>query len=83
MSTTRTTRVSRGAQFRDFLRRRWIAILLVIVAGIFIAQNRGYATVQLFWAQLSMPQWMYLVVVFLLGLGAGVLIGRNRRRNRT
>ncbi len=82
MSTTRTTRAGRGAQFRDFLRRRWIAILLVIVAGIFMAQNRGYTTVQLFWAQLSMPQWMYLVVVF-LGLGAGVLIGRNRRRSRS
>jgi lipopolysaccharide assembly protein A len=80
---TQTAHSTRGARVREFLRRRWILIVLVIVAVVFIVQNRANTTIQLFWAQVVMPQWMYLAVVFLLGLGAGLLIGRNRRRSRS
>ncbi len=61
------------------LTRRWLAIVLLIVAVFFIVQNRDSTSVTLFFAQITMPQWMALSVMFILGLVAGILIARNRR----
>ena len=53
--------------------------MLLIVAVFFIAQNRDATSITLFFAQIIMPQWMALSVMFILGLVAGILIARNRR----
>ena len=65
-----------------FLTRRWLAIVFLIVAVFFIVQNRGTTSVSLFLAQIIMPQWMALAVMFVLGLVVGVLVARNRRAGR-
>lgn len=61
-----------------FLRTRWLSILIVIVAVIFIAQNRQETTIQLFAGAASAPLWVVLAVLFLAGAITGAL--RTRRR---
>ena len=62
-----------------YLTRRWLAIVLLIVAAFFIVQNRDATSITLFFAHIVMPQWMALTVMFIVGLVAGILIARNRR----
>ncbi len=75
----RSTGQSSGNRVVAFLTRRWLALVLIIVGVFFILQNRDTTSVTLFFAQVTMPQWMALTVVFVLGLVAGILIARSRR----
>lgn len=62
-----------------FLKRRWLTILLVVVAGFFIGQNRNRVSVNLFWLKLTAPLWTILLVLFLVGLAAGLVKFRRHR----
>ncbi len=65
---------------REFLRRRWLAIVLIVVAVIFILQNRSQASVQLFTVNIAMALWLILAIVFAVGVLAGYLLSRRRHR---
>ena len=65
---------------REFLRRRWLAIVLMIVAVIFILQNRSQASVSLFTLNIVMALWLILAIVFAVGVLAGFLLSRRRHR---
>jgi uncharacterized integral membrane protein len=52
---------------------------LVVVAGFFIGQNRNRVSVNLFWLKLTAPLWTILLVLFLVGLAAGLVKFRRHR----
>lgn len=72
---------STGSPVVEFVKRRWLTILLVLIAGFFIFQNRNQVTVNLFWFRLTSPLWVILLVLFIVGLLAGIIT--FKRRNRT
>ena len=73
---------SGSKKFIEFGPQQWLGLVLVIVAIVFIAQNRGAVTVWLLWTSVSAPMWLVLTIVTLIGLAAGYLFGRRNRRRR-
>ena len=69
-------------KFIEFGPQQWLGLLLVVVAIVFIAQNRNDVTIWLLWASVSAPLWLVLTVVALIGVAAGYLFGRRNRRRR-
>lgn len=71
--------------FVEWLKRRWAAIVLVVLAIVFIVQN-GIATqttrLQLLWIEVTAPLWLLALIVFLVGGLAGYLFARNRQNRR-
>lgn len=57
---------------------RVVAVLLAVVAIVFIAQNRDRVTVNLFTIDVTAPVWLILTVMVVLGLAVGALL-RGRR----
>ncbi len=80
MATTEQPAKRERAGVREFLRRRWIAIVVIVVAIIFILQNRSQASVSLFTFNIAMALWLILAIVFAIGVLAGYLLSRRRRR---
>ena len=80
MGTTERSDKRGRLSVREFLRRRWLAIVLVIVAVIFILQNRSQASLSLFNLNIVMALWLILAIVFIVGLLAGFLLSRRRHR---
>ena len=78
------TTASRGTD----VGRRWISprlvIALVVMAlvAIFIAQNRDTVRIQLFAISLTSPLWLLLVVMVVIGVLFGYLLGRRRATRR-
>lgn len=60
------------------LKTHWIPILLVILAVVFIAENRYRTTIELFWLQITSPLWLILLVLFAVGFAAGRLSSRRK-----
>lgn len=60
------------------LKTHWIPIVLVILAVVFIAENRYRTTIELFWLKITSPLWLILLVLFAVGFAAGRLSGRRR-----
>jgi lipopolysaccharide assembly protein A len=64
-----------------FLKKRWLGVLLVVLLLIVAIQNAvsgDKATIFVLWAELSMPTWVLVLIVFLIGGIAGWVISRNR-----
>ncbi|WP_072802791.1 hypothetical protein [Rhodococcoides yunnanense] len=61
------------------LKTHWISILLVILAAVFIAENRYSTTIELFWLHITSPLWLILLVLFAVGFAAGRLNGRRKQ----
>lgn len=82
------TRTEAGAGengFVRFLKRKWLAIVLVLLLVIVAIQNLvggDRATVFVLWSQLVMPTWALVVVVFLIGGVVGWVLARNRAARR-
>jgi uncharacterized integral membrane protein len=55
-----------------------MALVLALVAIVFIAQNRDRVSINLLWATLSAPQWLLLTFTALIGVAVGGLL-RGRR----
>ncbi|KZF06309.1 MAG: LapA family protein [Rhodococcus sp. (in: high G+C Gram-positive bacteria)] len=62
----------------SFLKTHWVPILLVILAAVFIAENRYSTTIELFWLRITSPLWLILLVLFAVGFAAGRLSGRRK-----
>lgn len=71
---------STGDQTRKRLRSGLLgALVLVLLAVVFIAQNRDPVSIHLFWLHLSAPQWFLLTVTALVGVAVGALLKGRRR----
>ncbi|PFG34325.1 LapA family protein [Sanguibacter antarcticus] len=78
MESFETDAPETGSAVGRFLARRWVPILVVVLVGVFVAQNRSDVSVHIFWATVTSPLWLVLSLVFLLGVLAGAY--RSRRR---
>lgn len=58
--------------------RTVIAVVLVVLAALFILQNRNSTSIHLFWMSVQAPLWLVLVVIFAVGWVAGFLFARGR-----
>lgn len=82
---TRTEAGSDENGFVRFLKRKWLAIVLVLLLVIVAIQNLvggDRATVFLLWGELVMPTWALVVIVFLVGGVVGWILARNRAARR-
>jgi uncharacterized integral membrane protein len=68
-----------GSRVGRFAVRYWLALVLIVVAAIFVAQNRDRVGVHVLWVTMESPMWFILVVIFALGVLIGLLL--HRRRN--
>jgi uncharacterized integral membrane protein len=57
-----------------------VAVVLVIAATVFIAQNTDDATVEVLNIDVTAPLWIVLAVLFLGGVLTGMMLQRRRRR---
>jgi putative membrane protein len=60
--------------------RVWLALVLVVLALVFILQNRQDAAIQLFMIVVTAPLWITLVVCTAIGILIGALMSRRGRR---
>jgi len=65
---------------QEFLRERWPAIVLVIVVGVFIGQNRDDTNISFLMLDVTWPLWLTLTVVTLVGIGIGWFLSRRRAK---
>ena len=65
-------------RFVGYVVGRWVPILLIVLAVVFVAQNRDRVSIDLFWLQVSAPLWLILLVAVLAGVLIGVLTRRGR-----
>jgi uncharacterized integral membrane protein len=65
-----------------FVRNRWLPIVLVILAAVFIGQNRDPISIDLFWLQVRAPLWLILLVAVIVGILIAASGSRRRRRRR-
>ncbi|PXW34017.1 lipopolysaccharide assembly protein LapA domain-containing protein [Nocardia sp. 348MFTsu5.1] len=60
----------------------WVAVILAVVAVVFIFQNRDSADINLLWVEVSSPLWFILLVVFVVGWIVGILTMRGRTKRK-
>jgi uncharacterized membrane protein YciS (DUF1049 family) len=80
MTGTHTIRDDENA-FVRFLKRKWLAIVLVVLLIVVAIQNgvnNDQATIYVLWGQLRIPTWALVVVVFVIGGVVGWVLARNR-----
>lgn len=72
-------------KFTNFLKRSWLAIVLFVVAIVIAVQNAlsdEQSTILLLWGRITLPSWLLIVVVLLIGCVAGWIVARGRSRRR-
>jgi uncharacterized integral membrane protein len=65
---------------RRLAARHWLAIILIVLAAIFVVQNTVRHEIHLLWVTVEAATWLVLIAIFLAGVVTGVLLGRRRRR---
>lgn len=76
--TTREPSTSRGFELSP---RNIVAVVLVLIAALFIAQNRNSVSIDLFWISVRAPLWIILVVFFAAGWVTGLLTSRRSKKD--
>jgi uncharacterized integral membrane protein len=66
-------------RFVAFLRQRWLPLLIVIVALVFIGSNGQTVTVHFFGAHFQARLWLMLLITAALGFLAGWLFQSHRQ----
>ncbi|UAJ78952.1 DUF1049 domain-containing protein [Leifsonia sp. ZF2019] len=67
--------------FVTFLKRRWLAIVLIVLLAIVAIQNAfggDKATLFVLWGKLVTPTWALVLIVFVVGAIVGWVLARNR-----
>jgi putative membrane protein len=64
---------------RRFALRYWVALVLVALAAIFIAQNRDRANIHVLWITVAAPIWFIFTGLLVVGILIGLLLRRRRR----
>lgn len=70
-----------GNAATSFLAARWGSVVLVILAAIFVGQNREDVSLHLLWVTVTAPNWVVLAALFVLGALSGAL-WRSRRKKK-
>ncbi|MCE0761517.1 LapA family protein [Pseudonocardia kujensis] len=73
-----TTQRSTGRGRRRITARQVVALVVAVLALVFVLQNRDPVGVHLFTLTLSAPLWLLLVVMIAVGLLLGVVLTRRR-----
>ncbi|WP_203871903.1 LapA family protein [Planomonospora parontospora] len=60
----------------------WLALALLVLAVVFILQNRQDTAIRLFTLVVTAPLWITLVACTAIGMLIGALIGRGSRKSR-
>ncbi|MFF1879151.1 LapA family protein [Leifsonia sp. NPDC058230] len=84
MSTDTKKSSSDNAVVR-YLKRKWLAIVLVVLLIVVAIQNGvgdDKATIFLLWTQVTMPTWLLVLIVFVIGGIVGWIFARNRAARR-
>lgn len=68
-----------GGRVRRFALRYWVALILVALAAIFIAQNRDRANIHILWITVAAPMWSIFAGLLVVGIMVGLLLRRRRR----
>ncbi|MFR9806960.1 DUF1049 domain-containing protein [Pseudonocardia sp. RS010] len=58
--------------------RQVVALVVAVLALVFVLQNRDDVNVYLFTLTLSAPLWLLLVVMIAVGLLVGVVVARKK-----
>jgi putative membrane protein len=69
-----------GRRARRIAARHWLAIILIVLAAIFVVQNTVRHQIHLLWVTVEAATWLVLIVIFFVGVVTGLLLGRRRRR---
>ncbi|MCD7101385.1 hypothetical protein [Pseudoclavibacter sp. 13-3] len=69
--------VTAGERISGWLKKTWPALVLVVLALIFIFQNTSAVTLVLFGMQISGSFWIFTVILLLIGILIGWLLGRG------
>ncbi len=64
---------------RRFALRHWFALILVLLAAIFIAQNRERVDLHILWITFAAPIWFFFAGLLVVGILIGLLLRRRRR----
>ncbi|CAL9371276.1 hypothetical protein SUDANB121_00877 [Nocardiopsis dassonvillei] len=62
--------------------RVWVALVLLVVAVLFVAQNRDSTEIQVLFLALVAPLWATLAVAVGVGVVIGLLLRPSERRRR-
>jgi putative membrane protein len=68
-----------GGRARRFAFRYWVALVLVALAAIFIAQNRDRANIHILWITVAAPIWVIFTSLLAVGILVGLLLRRRRK----
>lgn len=60
-----------------FLIRRWPALLIIAVAGVFVVQNHNEVGIHVLSASVHAPMWLVLIIIFAAGVLAGAISTRR------
>jgi len=77
--TEPTSTAERGSFFTA---RNILAIIIAVVALVFVFTNMRMATLNLFGAQLSMPGWVWLILLLAIGFIVGSLFPWFKTKNK-
>ena len=64
-----------------FLKRRWLALLILVVVVVLILANGQPVELNLLFTTIETPEWVVILVTFVLGALAG-WIAKSRRASR-
>lgn len=73
------TQPAKPALVSRISRNQWIAIILTLLAVVFIAANRHRVDIEFLLITISSPMWLVLLVTFAIGWIVGLLTRRSRR----
>lgn len=62
--------------------RLWVALILLVIAVLFVAQNRDSTEIQVLFLSLVAPLWATLTVAVVVGAVIGLLLRPSERRRR-
>lgn len=66
----------------QFVKERWLPIVLAILVIVFVAQNRERASIDIFWVHVNSSLWFALAVTAVVGFVIGMSVARRRERKR-
>lgn len=66
----------------QFVKDRWLPIVLAILVIVFVAQNRERASIDIFWVHVNSSLWFALAVTAVVGFVIGMTVARRREKKR-
>jgi uncharacterized integral membrane protein len=71
-----------GARLRAVPWRVWLAVVITVLALVFIVQNHASTAIYLLQITVHAPMWVALLVTLLIGMVIGTLLTRRRRSDQ-